>query len=148
MFDRVFYKFKESNFEKIDRLIELYKFYTHKVSTTEDDENDGFFTLQLISFVINFLYKLDDFDLNSHLNLMLNMHNLVIADIQKISLSYTKAFGLEENEPEEVEINQINEKNYKSVSQNPSESESEELGLGNKRMKINEYTLNTDNIPE
>jgi hypothetical protein len=148
VFDRVFYKFKENNFEKVDRLIELYNFYTNKVRTTEDDENDGFYTLQLISFTINFLYKLDDFDLNSHFNLLLNMHDLAISDIQKISLSYTKTFGLEENEPDEIGLVDINDKNFKSVSQNPSESESEEIALGNKRMKLDESVLNTDNMQQ
>ncbi|CAI2370204.1 unnamed protein product [Moneuplotes crassus] len=144
-FDRVFYKFKENKFEKIDRLIELHKYYTNKVRTTpEEEEDDGYFTLQIIDFVIIFLINLKDFDIEDHFKLLLEMHGINKIDIQKVSMAYTKTFGLEEKGQSDA-MNQQQEDQFRSVSVNPSESESEET-IGNKRIKLDEHTLNTDNL--
>lgn len=144
-FDRVFYKFKENSFEKIDRLIELHKYYTEKVKNTpedQDDANDGFYTLQLIDYVITLLMSVDDYDLNAHLKMLMNINNIEKDDVYKISESYTKTFEPEE-EPEKPSISK-NE--FKTVSQNPSESESEEVASGNKRFKIGGGELNTEGL--
>lgn len=96
-FDRVFYKFKENSFEKIDRLIELHKYYTDKVrNAPEDDENDGFFTLQLIDFVIIFLHNLDDYELNEHMGMLMNINGIEKEDVLRVSQSYTKTFEVKE----------------------------------------------------
>ena len=72
----MFYKFKENNFEKLDRLIDLHKYYTQKVRTTPEGEEDGYFTLQIVDFLITFLGNLTDFDLNDHLKMMLDMQGI------------------------------------------------------------------------
>ena len=150
-FDRVFYKFKENNFEKLDRLIELHKYYTEKVKNTpEYDENDpeaeddGYFTLQVVDFLIIFLNNLSDFDINDHLSQMISMNGIDKMDIQRVYQSYARSFGIEDKD--ELPLDSEAKSKHISVSQNPSESESEELSAGSKRIKVNEYTLNTDNL--
>lgn len=39
-FDRSFYKFKENSFEKLERLVELYKYYLQKVRSNKQDLDD------------------------------------------------------------------------------------------------------------
>jgi len=143
VFDRVFYKFKENTFEKVDRLIDLHKYYATKLRSTESDENDGFMTLQLVDFIITFLHNLDDFDLNDHIQKMMGIHSIDKNDVHKVSQTYTKTFGIEE-EPDSPK--RVKEFEFKSVSQNPSESESEEVVKGSKRIKLGEAVLNTDNM--
>lgn len=58
-FDRWFYKFIENSFEKTERLVELYKQYFIKVREepegSDDDDNNRYLTLQIISFIMIFL---------------------------------------------------------------------------------------------
>jgi uncharacterized protein YozE (UPF0346 family) len=49
-FDRVFYKFRENEFEKVERLIEMHKYYTQKLGDFDilnmhalSDDQVGFF---------------------------------------------------------------------------------------------------------
>ena len=57
-FDRWFYKFIENSFEKTERLIELYKQYLIWIreEQEENDDNTRYQTLQIISFILIFLW--------------------------------------------------------------------------------------------
>ena len=135
-FDRVFFKFKENNYEKANRLLELHKFYTQKVASAPDDEeDDGFFTLQLIDFVIVFLLNLEDDELGPHLQRVFELNNIDVPDLKKIAQSYIKTFGLDQDQDDITQ--NVPQKDFKTVSQNPSESESEETSK-HKRVKVGE----------
>jgi hypothetical protein len=132
---------KRTLLKNSERLIELHKYYVDKIKSGNDQETEDFFYgLQLVDFILMFLYSIDDYELNEHINMCLSLNNIDKSEVIRVSKSYMKAYGIEE--ALEKSPKNIEEKEFKTVSQNPSESESEEMARGNKRMKINDVKFN------
>eukprot|EP00357_Protocruzia_adherens_P001989 CAMPEP_0114992152 /NCGR_PEP_ID=MMETSP0216-20121206/11777_1 /TAXON_ID=223996 /ORGANISM="Protocruzia adherens, Strain Boccale" /LENGTH=543 /DNA_ID=CAMNT_0002355575 /DNA_START=85 /DNA_END=1716 /DNA_ORIENTATION=- len=127
--DRVINKFKENNFEKLERLIELRAFYDSKISKVDDqtraqkyageeleeDEleqrilldklEDGLFTLQIIDKIIAFLYTCDDDEVLKTLHLLTNIQgiekNAIISTLQNLVDNLGDEIGEDQSEGEE-----------------------------------------------
>jgi len=121
--NRTVKKFVENSFEKVERLIELHKFYYQKIAfiqtegnLTEEEEylmklDAGLFTLQFVDFLLIILaspVSLFHSDLSAHLFSLLKQHSVSSAEIQQIIDSFV--LKLEENQKAERNNTEENEK--------------------------------------
>lgn len=88
--------------------------------------------MQLTDYIIYTIHKFDDHQLNEYLDNILSINDLKFEDIVEIAKSYIKTFD-DYQEPMQPDLPL---KEFKTVSQAPSESESEEISY--KRQKLQE----------
>ena len=122
LFDRIILKFKESDCEKMERLLLLFQLYSLKSTRIQEDEDflelnqdqqyllrleNGLSTLQQISLIFGYLVlnETDDFLKSVIADGMIQLEDS-IESISKILLEYSNSLDLEKKE-ERLEINDM-----------------------------------------
>jgi len=87
--------------------------------------------------------KLNDDELNKHLDLLISIHNINKEVVLCAAYEMIKTVGIPAVQrylklDEDASPKAISERKFKTVSQNPSESESEESMIARKRFKVSE----------
>jgi len=108
-YSRLLRKFRENEFEKIDRLIELHAKYSNKVEASDErvrqatlgEESNtyerrlgnGLFTLQLVDLVVGFVSTAGDDIMRERVAQLLNQQDYDMDDIKKVLRDYRMNAG-------------------------------------------------------